>query len=83
MTSALDRAVDAQLTELWRQQLVEARYKAGITQYELAQLVGVSQCTVSFWETGRSMPDLKHWQAWGGALRFELQLVPAKPEESK
>lgn len=33
-----------------------ARKKAGLTQKELAEKLGVDQSAVSFWETGRSAP---------------------------
>ena len=34
----------------------EKRVSRGITQVELAEKMGVSQCTVSWWETGNSKP---------------------------
>jgi len=41
----------------WRKDTVRStRKKLGLTQAQLAKLIGVSQITVSFWETGRSTP---------------------------
>lgn len=41
----------------WRKDTVRATRKSlGLTQGQFAELVGVSQITVSFWETGRSTP---------------------------
>lgn len=37
--------------------IAEMRKKQGFTQKELADMLGVSDKTVSKWETGRSMPD--------------------------
>lgn len=33
-----------------------ARENAGLTQYEVADKLGVDQSTVSLWETGKTMP---------------------------
>jgi transcriptional regulator with XRE-family HTH domain len=47
------------LAEGWRKDTVRSTRKAlGLTQGQFAKLVGVSQITVSFWETGRSTPRL-------------------------
>lgn len=34
------------------------RYRAGLTQYELAERIGVGSKTVSKWEQGRGIPDI-------------------------
>ena len=36
-----------------------AREKAGMTQNEVAQALGVNQSSVSFWESGRNQPRAK------------------------
>ena len=36
----------------------EIRKKFGMSQRQLGQLLGVSQTTISAWETGRSEPDI-------------------------
>ena len=38
--------------------LGKVRRERGLTQEQLAQRLGVSQRTVSRWETGRNMPDI-------------------------
>lgn len=35
----------------------EARHASGLSQYDLAELVGVRNVAVSTWETGRSNPS--------------------------
>lgn len=54
----------AALAEGWRKDTVRATRKAlGLTQAQFAELVGVSQITVSFWETGRSTPRMAQQQS--------------------
>lgn len=36
-----------------------AREKAGMTQNEVAKVLGVNQSAVSFWESGRNQPRAK------------------------
>lgn len=44
----------------WRKDTVRStRRMLGVTQAQFAELVGVSQITISFWETGRSNPRAK------------------------
>ena len=40
------------------QKIKQLRYKAGLTQEQLAEQMGVSAQSVSKWETGASMPDI-------------------------
>ena len=35
------------------------RIKAGLTQLELARRLGVKECVITFWETGRSQPHIE------------------------
>lgn len=39
--------------------LAEARRKAGLTQERVAEKLGVSRQTISKWETGESLPDIR------------------------
>jgi len=44
----------------WRKDTVRStRKKLGLTQAQFSKLIGVSQISVSFWETGRSTPRPK------------------------
>ena len=48
----------------WRKDTVRSTRKAlGLTQGQFAKLAGVSQITVSFWETGRSTPRMAQQQS--------------------
>lgn len=38
--------------------LAEIRKSRGLTQEQLAEMLGVNQCAISFWESGRSYPRL-------------------------
>ena len=38
--------------------IAQLRKERGMTQEQLGELLGVSQRTVSRWETGRNMPDI-------------------------
>ena len=40
--------------------LVELRKKNNLSQNELAKMLNVSQQTISFWESGRRTPKLRH-----------------------
>lgn len=39
--------------------LREIRKRCGITQMQLAEIIGVDQSTISQWETGHALPSLK------------------------
>lgn len=68
------------LVQVWTAQLALARLQAGLTQRELAPLLFTNQTSVSFWETGRSVPDLLNLMAWADVLGFDLLMVPKQPE---
>lgn len=38
--------------------LKEYRQKAGLTTYELGQMLNKNQSTIALWETGRTIPDI-------------------------
>ena len=45
-----------------------ARKASNMTQKQMAQAVGVSHITVSFWENGKSTPSFEALQKWYDAL---------------
>ena len=52
--------------------LYELRKKAGLSQEELANLVGVSRQAVQKWEAGSSRPDLDNLTALAGYFNVTL-----------
>lgn len=42
------------------QQIVNMRFKAGMSQAELARRLGISRSSVNAWELGFATPQLKH-----------------------
>ncbi len=48
------------------------RKKAGLTQAELAEQLGVSQNTVSYWEIGKVKPDLLTAERLAAALNVPV-----------
>lgn len=54
--------------------LKQARKKCGgYTQKELAELVGVSEMTVSNWETGKTAPSIRLWKKLATVLEIAMQ----------
>jgi transcriptional regulator with XRE-family HTH domain len=41
-----------------RSEFMRLRQAAGLTQQELAEILGVNRATVSLWENGRQVPQL-------------------------
>lgn len=48
--------------------ILEMRKKKGLTQKELAEIVGISDKTISKWECGNSMPDISYLEALCNSL---------------
>ena len=48
--------------------ILEMRKQKGLTQKELAELVGISDKTISKWECGNSMPDISYLEALCNSL---------------
>lgn len=54
--------------------LKQARKKyGGYTQKELADLVGVSEMTISNWETGKTAPSIRLWKKLADVLGIAMQ----------
>lgn len=52
--------------------LAERRNEAGLTQKQVGERLGVSDVTISRWETGERRPDLNAQAAYAEALGVEL-----------
>lgn len=57
----------------WR--LSACRVQAGYSQKELADLIGVSDKTVNFWETGRTAPNMDKAQLLSEVFRIPLAYI--------
>lgn len=56
--------------------LKQARKKCGgYTQKELAELVGVSEMTVSNWERGITTPSIRLWKKLASVLGVAMQEI--------
>lgn len=59
--------------------LKQARKKhGGYTQKELADLIGVSEVTVSNWERGITTPFVSMWKSVADALGVSMQEIEFK-----
>lgn len=58
----------------------EIRKNAGITQVELAKIMGVTQGNVAAWETGRSMPTADKLPALAKVLGCKIDDLFEKGE---
>lgn len=52
--------------------LKAARKRAGVTQYELADYLGISQASISQWERGYSMPEISTAKILADYLKMSL-----------
>ena len=59
----------------------EAREKAGFTQQDLADELGVSQSTVAMWETQKSLPRTDKLPALAKILGCTIDELLKKEEE--
>jgi DNA-binding transcriptional regulator YiaG len=78
-------ATDHEAVELTADRIRELRHRAGLTQVELANAVGVSEDTVRGWENNRSHPGnaetairLVRVLAPEPEMRGETQLLPPR-----
>ena len=59
----------------------EAREKAGLTQQDLANELGVGQSTVAMWETQKSLPRTDKLPALAKILGCTIDALLKKEEE--
>ena len=50
----------------------ELREKQNLTQIELADIIGVSDKTISKWETGKGLPDISLIESLAKALKVSI-----------
>jgi transcriptional regulator with XRE-family HTH domain len=59
-------------------QICEMRSRAGLTQMQLAMKLGTSPANISFWETGRTMPDSRYLELLCDEFGVELKFIENK-----
>jgi len=57
------------------EKLKEARKKTGLTQEELAELIGVSRAAVAKWETDNGLPDIQNLKAAAELLDVSIDYL--------
>lgn len=79
-TTTLERAYYAALVG----QLRDARQTKGISQFEMAERVGVSTRIFCRWETGHALPTAFSLMSWATALGLYIHAapVPVQPQVS-
>ena len=58
-----------------------ARQSRGLTQQQLAELIGVSRSTVAMWETGEHQPDLDTVSKLATILKVSVDFLLGKTED--
>ena len=58
-----------------------ARQSQGLTQQQLAELIGVSRSTVAMWETGEHQPDLDTVSKLATILKVSVDFLLGKTED--
>jgi len=56
----------------------EARKNAGLTQTELAKLIGVSHAAISYWESGVNIPNVQDCWKMAAALGISIDELVGK-----
>lgn len=63
--------------------LREARERAGLTQYEAADAIGVAQPQLSLWESGKTTPKINRYRQIGEAYGLTPNQVFSAVVESQ
>lgn len=64
--------------------IADCRKQKGLTQAQLAEIIGVSDKSISRWETGKTMPDLSLYEPLCEALDIQVsELLYAKKMTDK
>ena len=79
MKTKTKRKKNSEVNQEFNKILCAARKSAGITQTQLSQKTGISQCDISRIETGQANPSMKTLKRVAAGLNMciKLELVPA------
>ena len=61
--------------------LVSLRKKAGLSQRQLADALGVTESTIANWENGRHKPRLLFWQFKAFCQALGIQKIDEIPDD--
>ena len=53
--------------------LLERRKQLGISQTDIADILGYSPQMVSIWESGKSVPNIQIWSKYASILQIDLE----------
>lgn len=67
------------MKKLWGRNMQLQRKVVGLSQVELATALGVTQSTVSRWESGEAAPTVENQLAIARALKTDARLLFAFP----
>ena len=65
-----------------KERIFQARKAKGLSQEDLAEVIGVSRQAVSKWETGEAMPDMEKLIALCHALELDMEYLALGKEPS-
>lgn len=63
--------------------LKDRRLNLDISQRQLDDLVGVSDCMIAKWENGQRSPTAENLERWAKALGLHVALLPSGKKERK
>ena len=81
---SLHKITGFELSDVYRRAiktLLTERLMIGMPQWELAEMIGVNQTTISMWERLEHAPRPELLSAWAEALGYEFKLVKKTSEE--
>lgn len=82
-TEIEQKTINAGTEKAIGQRIATLRKRLGLTQARLADLLGVSNGLISFWETGRSNPPAKYWSTLERAEVDGLSALRAKQGDAE
>lgn len=79
MAIIVDPYVDA-LMAGWTHVLKQERVSRGMTQADVAAILGCPRATVSHWELNKWRPDTGSWIPWSRVFGMEIALLESEED---